>query len=143
MFNPSGTSIGARVYNSAAQSITTSSATALTFDTERYDTDTIHSTSVNTSRLTCITAGIYIISGQMEFASNTVGLREVFIQLNGTTRIPEGCQPAVVGWHPSGMHYFLLLSRWYRFAQPPANSCDPFGISCITLYCLVASFTPQ
>src|SRR4051794_16526480 len=50
------------VYNDAAQSIPDGALTALTFNTEHFDTDSIHSTSSNTSRLTCQTAGIYVIT---------------------------------------------------------------------------------
>lgn len=44
--------VGAKVYNSGTQSISASSLTALTFDSEEWDTDGFHSTSVNTSRMT-------------------------------------------------------------------------------------------
>lgn len=78
---------GARVYNNANITISTASDTALTFNSERYDADTIHDTGSNTSRLTCKTAGKYIIVGHVEFASNATGARQVFIRLNGTTDI--------------------------------------------------------
>jgi len=78
-------SIGARVYNSGTQAIPASSVTAITFDSERYDTDSIHNTGTNTSRLTCNTAGYYIITGHVEFASNNTGIRGVYIKLNNTT----------------------------------------------------------
>jgi hypothetical protein len=76
-----------RVYNSANISITSGTATALTFDTETYDVGAMHSTSVNTGRITCPTdgAGWYTIGGCVRFAANTTGYREVKIQFNGTT----------------------------------------------------------
>lgn len=58
-----------RVYNSGNISISSGTPTALTFDTERFDTDAIHDTGSNTSRLTAKTAGVYIIAGSIEFAS--------------------------------------------------------------------------
>lgn len=79
--------IGARVYNSAAISIPNSAFTALTFDSERYDTDGLHDTSTNTSRLTCTRGGIYLITAHVVFAANTAGVRYVNIRLNGTTDI--------------------------------------------------------
>ena len=27
-----------------------------------------------------------------------------------------------------GADYLSSANRWYRFAQPPANVCDPFGV---------------
>jgi hypothetical protein len=78
---------GARVYNSGALSIANSTATALTFDSERYDTDTCHSTSSNTSRLTATTAGKYHIGGAIDWAANDTGIRQCYVRLNGSTII--------------------------------------------------------
>ena len=78
---------GARVYNSAAIATADSVLTTLTFDTERYDTDSIHDLATNTGRLTCKTAGKYLITTIAEFAFNATGRRQVYIKLNGTTYI--------------------------------------------------------
>lgn len=78
---------GARVYNNANLSISNATQVALTFNTERYDTDTIHDTSSNTSRLTCKTAGKYLIIANAEFAANATGVRGLYIRLNGATLI--------------------------------------------------------
>lgn len=80
---------GCRVYNSAAQTIGDASWTALTFDSEAYDTDGMHSTSTNTSRLTCVTAGKYLVHGQVTFAANATGSRWVAIKKNGTFYVNE------------------------------------------------------
>lgn len=80
---------GARVYNSANISILNATNTILTFDSERYDTDAIHSTASNTGRLTIPSGGTgkYLIVGMAEFASNATGYRNLFIRLNGATII--------------------------------------------------------
>jgi hypothetical protein len=83
------TAIGARVYNNANLSIANTTDTALTFNSERFDTDSIHSTSSNTSRLTCQTPGVYLIHADVSFAINASGLRFVYLRLNGTTIIAE------------------------------------------------------
>jgi hypothetical protein len=83
----SGYTEGARVYHSVDQSIPDITATYLAFDSERYDTDTIHDTTTNNSRLTCQTAGKYIIVFQATFAANATGKRHFWIRLNGTTNI--------------------------------------------------------
>lgn len=54
-----------RVYNNADQSIATSTLQALTFNSERWDTDNIHDVATNPTRLTCRTAGKYLISGSV------------------------------------------------------------------------------
>lgn len=78
----------ARVYHNAAQSIGASAETTLAFNSERFDTDTIHDTATNNSRLTCKTAGKYMITAHVEWASGTADtLRTVIIRLNGTTQI--------------------------------------------------------
>ena len=82
--------IGARVYNSANISIADATATALTFDSERYDTDGFHSVATNTDRLTVPTgmAGQYLIVGHVVIVAgadySSVGLQ---IYLNGATII--------------------------------------------------------
>lgn len=76
-----------RVYNSANISVANNSWQALTFDTERWDTDDIHSTTTNTERLTCATAGTYLITGHISFAANVAGNRGAGIRLGGTTYI--------------------------------------------------------
>lgn len=78
-----------RVYNSAAISHATSGAwQALTFDNERFDTDTMHSTADNTGRITFTTAGTYLIGGHIEFAANATGQRGIAIG-NGTVYLAQ------------------------------------------------------
>ncbi len=75
--------VGARAYNSGAQSISNNTTTAVTFDSESYDTSGIHSTSSNTSRLTAPTAGKYLISGNACFDANAAGVRLFHVYVNG------------------------------------------------------------
>lgn len=77
-------SIGARVYNDAAISIPTTTITALTFNSERYDDALFHDTSANTSRLTAPLDGRYSIGCSIRFADNSTGQRVVRITVNGT-----------------------------------------------------------
>lgn len=77
----------ARAYHNAAQSIANSTVTTLAFNSERFDTNTIHDTSSNNSRLTCQTAGRYQITANVEFASGGGNRRLVQILLNGATAI--------------------------------------------------------
>ena len=80
----------AHAYKAAAQSISDSSSTRLTFDSERADTDTIHSTVTNTGRFTCVTAGYYEIFGAGNFAANSTGVRILQAYLNGASLDPFG-----------------------------------------------------
>lgn len=59
--------IGAKVTHTSDQTIT-GSGTMLAFGSESYDTDAIHHNSTNNSRLTCKTAGKYLVVGQANWA---------------------------------------------------------------------------
>lgn len=86
---------GARVYNSGNLTITTATLTPLTFNSELYDTDTIHDTGSNTGRLTCNTAGKYHIFGHVQWANDTTGVRLIAIRLGGSTYIAIQSQMTV------------------------------------------------
>ena len=88
----------ARAYNSANQSINAGALTALALNSERYDTDSIHDTVTNNSRLTCQTAGTYAIRGNAEFANAADATRRILeIFLNGTTVIARESRAALNG----------------------------------------------
>jgi len=78
-----GADKGARVYNSAAQAIGSSSWTVLAFDSEDYDTDTIHDTVTNNNRLTCVSAGKYLITINVSWEANATGRRIISFRKNG------------------------------------------------------------
>lgn len=80
-----------RVFNSANISHATSGSDQyLTFNSERFDTDTMHSTVSNTGRITFTTAGKYLFGGNVEFAANATGQRSLKVRLNGATVIASG-----------------------------------------------------
>ena len=92
--------IGCRVYNNANISIPNNPTTAqgtLTFDAERDDSTGMHSTSVNTSRITIAVAGAYDVGCCVRFASNATGYRQVFLFKNGTNVILQDTRNAVNG----------------------------------------------
>lgn len=88
IYNPTevvgGYTQGARVYNSADIVIADSTWVKLTFDSERFDTDNIHSIVSNTSRLTCRTAGIYLVVAAAQWRAAAGGVRRFQILLNNT-----------------------------------------------------------
>ena len=101
----------ARVYNSAAISISHNLDTVLTFNSECFDTDAIHDTITNPSRLVCKTAGLYLIVGHVRFASNPTGFRYIYIRVNGTTSLGVQETPAV-----SGVPTILSVATLYQLA---------------------------
>lgn len=76
-----------RAYHSTTQSLTTATLTAIALNSERFDTDTIHDTATNNSRLTCKTAGLYLITGCLGYAAHATGERSTIIRLGGATQI--------------------------------------------------------
>lgn len=76
-----------RVFNSANISVTDSDNPSLTFDSERFDTDDMHSLTTNTGRLTCNDAGDYIIGASIIWAANATGFRTLRLELNSSTLI--------------------------------------------------------
>lgn len=87
----------ARAYHNTTQSIADSTFVAISLNSERWDTDTIHDTVTNNSRLTCKTAGLYVIHAHLGYASHATGRRYLIIRLNGTTEICRESQTAVNG----------------------------------------------
>lgn len=77
-----------RVFHNASQSVANGGTTTLAFNSERYDTNTMHDNVTNNSRITFTTAGLYIITANIEFAAGTDYANVVAsIRLNGTTFI--------------------------------------------------------
>jgi hypothetical protein len=73
---------------SATLNVANASWTAVTFTTERFDTDSMHDTSTNTSRFTITTPGIYQISAYVSWSGAVGGSqRDLAIRLNGTSYV--------------------------------------------------------
>ena len=79
--------IGARVYDASGQSIANATHTKVNFDREDYDTDNIHDKVTNNTRLTCKTAGKYLIFASNQWGTNSTGERLLELFLNNTTPI--------------------------------------------------------
>lgn len=94
-----------RAFQGAAQTLTTATLTAVTLDSEDTDTgpggvaDPLHSTAVNTSRMTIVTPGRYRVIASSAFASNATGYRECTIKRTGTTVAQSRHQAANGGVH--------------------------------------------
>jgi hypothetical protein len=76
-----------RVYHNTTQSTATGGSTTLAFNSERFDTDTMHDVSTNNSRLTAKTAGKYLIIGSVAWADNATGIRGIAIVKGGGSQI--------------------------------------------------------
>ena len=85
------TASGTKLVQSAGQTITTSTITALSFDTERYDSGGYHAAG-NPTRITIPTGmgGEYLFVGKVNWATNATGLRFIWMIKNGDTTERRG-----------------------------------------------------
>ena len=74
---------GCRVYHSESQAIPDDTWTRVVFDSEAWDTDTMHDVVTNTDRLTCKTAGIYIVTFTCVYAPDADGQRRIYLTHSG------------------------------------------------------------
>jgi hypothetical protein len=76
-----------RVRRTADQSIGTGSLTAISFTSETWDTANFHAT--NGTPVTAPVTGVYLITGNVLFASAATGFREVMLDVNNTKPIAD------------------------------------------------------
>jgi hypothetical protein len=111
---PAGASfVGCQVYKSAQQTLTNNTETALTFNTERFDTDTFHDTSTNTSRMTIPSgkAGYYLVIATVTFLTNSTPARAVTLRLNGNEyAYLQQLEPVSNGGTITGGSYIINLA---------------------------------
>jgi hypothetical protein len=69
-------------FNGAGVSLTTAVSTLVPFDSESWDTDSMHSTTTNPSRITINTSGQYLVTFYARFPSNATGYRQLNLRLN-------------------------------------------------------------
>jgi len=76
---------GALVHGTSSQSLSDGTVTAIGFNQEDYDTDTIHDNSTNNTRLS-VPSGVTKVRlvGQLSFNSNSTGRRMISIYKNGS-----------------------------------------------------------
>lgn len=100
--------------NGAVQSVGTAAWTGLNFDTEDEDRGSLHSTSVNSSRITITSTGVYTLFASASFAANSSGtFRGIRFVKNDVTLIPgkQLLQPSTLG-----VPVIIALSLQHRFS---------------------------
>jgi hypothetical protein len=78
---------GVSLTKSVSQTLSNNTQTAITFDTESLDTNSYHSTSTNTSRITIPAgkAGKYLVFGHIAFNQNATSFRRITFYKNGSS----------------------------------------------------------
>lgn len=105
--------VGARVYKAAVQSIPTGSTpTALTFDTEEFDTNSLHDTVTNPTRLTIPVgkSGKWRIDASSFCGAAGIGYWTMRLKVNGTDA--RGCYraSAITSANEGGPNISTVLS---------------------------------
>jgi len=113
------TFIGAVVGFSADKTISNTTTTVLTMDTELFDSNGFHSTSSDTSRLTIPAgyAGKYFISSQLFPIENSAGRREIRFRKNGSE---------IAGWN---MNAYGTMEMIQFYAYVDASVADYFEVT--------------
>jgi hypothetical protein len=101
-----------RAFNSAATTTTNGVEAAIPFDSESFDTDSMHDTGVNNTRITFNTTGVYAVGGNLSWASNATGTRHLEIKLNNTTYLAVGNVLSV----GASFNTRMVASTLYKFA---------------------------
>lgn len=102
-----GSFVGCRVYKSSGQTVGTT-YTALTFDTESFDTNTMHDNATNNTRITIPTTGYYLIGGLCTTDGNANGGAQV--RINGTTLIGTNANGNAAASVQNGGHTSTIYS---------------------------------
>ncbi len=101
---PAPSFVGCNIYRTTGnQSIPDSTATAIDFNAESFDTDTFHDNSTNPSRVTIPSGkgGKYLFTAWASFVGNGTGYRDMQLLKNGTTLTGS----SAVGWKPDATGY--------------------------------------
>jgi hypothetical protein len=105
-----------RLTHNANQNVVSGTPKVLDFNTEAYDTDTMHDPATNPSRITCKTAGKYALSACAIFdATAFAGIRRLYFQLNGSTYIAVSGEEGTVGKYSIlsiATDYLLAVNNW-------------------------------
>ena len=73
----------AYAYSTTGTSVPTAAYTTIALNAELMDTDAMHDTVTNNSRLTFKTAGLYHVIGSVSVPNNTTGARKLYLRVNG------------------------------------------------------------
>ena len=89
-----------RAYHNTTISCTTATWTLIQLNSESFDTDTMHDTVTNNSRLTANTAGVYLVTAEAQFTAPSGSPESLQIRLNANGAIGGGSPVAT--WQTTG-----------------------------------------
>lgn len=104
-----GMALGASVKNSADHTLTHEIPTTLAWDSEDWDTDNIHDNVTNNSRLTCRTAGKYMVTLMIRFDPNATGERHIWLAKGGVNIYENTVAAMAPAGAPTIVFFFITL----------------------------------
>ena len=120
--------------NSTGQNINSSTDTILSANTELFDTDGMHSTVTNNSRITIQTAGRYRVSAHASWDASTGGsYRRLRVSINGSTLhtldLTSLVNSSGAGTGNNGSRCFILAATDYVEIEANHNAGVTLGVT--------------
>lgn len=103
-----------RVFHNTTQNLSNGADVVMLCNSERYDTDGMHSTSVDTGRVTMTTAGLYTVGAYVALQTDTdYTLYRLLLRLNGATNIAG---QTATHTYAGGIGAQMTVETTYKFA---------------------------
>jgi len=90
----SGATVTVRAYAAGSLTVTNEGEVPMAFESERWDTNNLHSTVSNVSRITLDAARSCVVTAGARWSPHPTGVRSLYFVVNGNTRIAEQTQVA-------------------------------------------------
>ncbi len=98
-------------YHSTTQNAIDNAWTGVNFDSELFDSNGMHDNATNRERLTCKSAGLYMVWGCCEFDAYNINSRWIAIRLNGSSFRSEEMFPSTISIaHPMSIVALVQLA---------------------------------
>lgn len=101
-------------FDTTTLAIPNSSATLVTFNSETYDTDTMHNTGATTSRITFTTAGLYEVDYFITISTFTYSTLDFNVRLNAAGVSGGGTSLRTQPFDPSGTNIRFSFTRYFN-----------------------------
>ncbi len=129
-----------RIYHNSGIAVTNATTFVLSFNSERYDVDNMHSTVTNTPRITINTPGVYNVGAVVSWPGNATGYRALGLRRNGATFFADLNTPN----NGAGAGMDSIVSADYQFSAGDYIEVVAQQTSGITLTIpSIGNYTPE
>lgn len=111
-----GTLPGCRVYTNIDNNVPDEVDITLFFNSERWDSDAMHSTVTNSSRITCNTAGIYIVSLSISVSRGGLNPLDSMLQVTSGRTVTKIAGSETYATNTPGDATEITLTTFWRLA---------------------------